>query len=73
MSKSTGNSLTLRDSIAKFGADATRICLADSGDSMDDANFVEEVASSQSERLHELVNWCQVRLLAHPLSRCVLR
>jgi leucyl-tRNA synthetase len=61
MSKSTGNSLTLRDSIQKFGADATRLALADAGDSMDDANFVEEVASSASERLWELVHWCQVR------------
>lgn len=41
MSKSEGNFLTLRDSIGKYGVDATRLALADSGDSLDDANFDE--------------------------------
>lgn len=41
MSKSDGNFLTLSDSIVKYSADGTRLCLADAGDSIDDANFVE--------------------------------
>jgi leucyl-tRNA synthetase len=45
MSKSEGNFLTIRDCIAKYGVDATRITLADSGDSLDDANFEEPVAN----------------------------
>ena len=39
MSKSKGNHLTLRQAVEEFGADATRLALADSGDVMDDANF----------------------------------
>ena len=46
MSKSTGNFLTIRDSIDKFGCDATRIALASAGDSLDDANFEEKEANS---------------------------
>ncbi len=37
MSKSTGNFLTLGEAIGKFGADATRLTLADSGDDISDA------------------------------------
>ena len=45
MSKSTGNFLTLDAAIQKFGADATRVALADAGDGFEDANFEETVAS----------------------------
>ena len=44
MSKSTGNFLTLTDAIDKFSADGMRFALADSGDSVEDANFVEKTA-----------------------------
>ena len=37
MSKSTGNFLTLSDAVQKFGADATRLTLADAGDEIGDA------------------------------------
>jgi leucyl-tRNA synthetase len=59
MSKSTGNFLTLSDSIAKFGADATRIALADAGDSIEDANFEEQVANANILRMFELRAWCE--------------
>lgn len=39
MSKSEGNFYTIRDCIKEFGVDATRLALADAGDSLDDANF----------------------------------
>lgn len=39
MSKSEGNFLTIRQCIDKYGVDATRLALADSGDSLDDSNF----------------------------------
>lgn len=35
MAKSTGNSLTLKEAVKKFGADATRLTLADSGDGIE--------------------------------------
>jgi len=69
MSKSTGNFLTLADSIAKFGSDATRIAFADAGDGMEDANFDETVANSTILRMYELRQWCEsVVLDARPLK-----
>lgn len=62
MSKSTGNSMTLREGVEKFGADATRIALADAGDGMDDANFEENNADSAVLRLFTEREWCEVSL-----------
>ncbi|KAI1329187.1 leucyl-tRNA synthetase [Xylariaceae sp. FL0255] len=62
MSKSTGNFLTLRDSVEKYGADATRISLADGGDGIEDANLEETVANATILRLFELRKWCQETL-----------
>lgn len=59
MSKSSGNFLTLYEATSKFGADATRVALADAGDGMDDANFDESVANSTILRLFELRKWCE--------------
>ena len=59
MSKSTGNFLSLADSLKKFGADATRIALADAGDGIEDANFEETVANSNILRMYELRTWCE--------------
>jgi leucyl-tRNA synthetase len=69
MSKSTGNFLTLKDAIAKFGADATRVALADAGDGIEDANFEEAVANANILRLYELRSWCEsVVLESRPLK-----
>lgn len=59
MSKSTGNFMTLSDAIQKYGADATRIGLADAGDSIEDANFDEKTADSVILRLYTLLEWAQ--------------
>lgn len=59
MSKSSGNFLTLRDAIDKFGADATRFALADSGDSIEDANFVESIANTATLRLYTEKEFCE--------------
>lgn len=59
MSKSTGNSLTLREALDKFGADATRLSLADAGDGMEDANFEEKTANANILRVHTLLGWCE--------------
>jgi leucyl-tRNA synthetase len=63
MSKSTGNSLTLREGIEKFGADATRLSLADAGDSVEDANFDEKTANASILRVHTLLQWCEVSMI----------
>lgn len=59
MSKSTGNFLTIKDAVDKFGADATRIALAEAGDGMTDANFEESVANANILKLFELRKWCE--------------
>ncbi|KAJ7670528.1 leucine-tRNA ligase [Mycena rosella] len=59
MSKSTGNSLSLREAISKFGADSTRLTLADAGDGVEDANFDEKSANANILRVHTLVLWCE--------------
>ncbi|KAI2616624.1 leucyl-tRNA synthetase, cytoplasmic [Hypoxylon sp. NC1633] len=59
MSKSTGNFMTLDDVVKKFGADASRIALADAGDTIQDSNFVEDVADNTILRLHSLREWCE--------------
>ena len=59
MSKSTGNFLTLSEAVKKFGADATRIALADAGDAVEDANFDESVANTSILRLYTLKEWCE--------------
>ena len=57
MSKSLGNFLTLRDCVEKYGVDATRVALADAGDTLDDANFDEQVANSAILRLYVFERW----------------
>ena len=59
MSKSTGNFMTLYDAVEKFGADATRIALADAGDSIEDANFEEATANAAVLRLYTLMEWME--------------
>ena len=59
MSKSTGNFLTLNDAVKKYGADASRIALADAGDGVEDANFEESVANSSILRLFTLKEWSE--------------
>eukprot|EP00092_Neocalanus_flemingeri_P034373 GFUD01037380.1.p1 GENE.GFUD01037380.1~~GFUD01037380.1.p1 ORF type:complete len:1177 (+),score=448.54 GFUD01037380.1:84-3614(+) len=57
MAKSTGNFMTLSDAIDAFSADGMRLALADSGDSVEDANFVSGTADAGILRLYTLVEW----------------
>lgn len=56
MSKSKGNFLTVNDLIENYGADASRITLADYGDSLDDANFMREISNLSVNRLYSFEN-----------------
>ncbi|KAJ7584921.1 hypothetical protein C8J56DRAFT_829117 [Mycena floridula] len=69
MSKSTGNSLTLKEAVNKFGADATRLALADAGDSLEDANFDEKNANANILRVHTLLGWCEDMIKEEPKMR----
>lgn len=69
MSKSDGNFLTLSESIEKFSADGTRLCLADSGDSVEDANFVETTADAGILRLYTFIEWVKEMITSKMLFR----
>ncbi|XP_023371390.1 leucine--tRNA ligase, cytoplasmic [Otolemur garnettii] len=62
MSKSTGNFLTLTQAIDKFSADGMRLALADAGDTVEDANFVEAMADAGILRLYTWVEWVKEML-----------
>lgn len=62
MSKSTGNFLTLQGAIELYGADAVRYALADSGDGIDDANFVDNQAETGLLKLFNFLKWCEETL-----------
>ncbi|KAG0196926.1 cytosolic leucyl tRNA synthetase [Mortierella sp. GBA30] len=64
MAKSTGNFLGLAEAVEKYGADATRLALADAGDSGEDANFEDGTANSAILRLHTLMEWIQDTMAA---------
>ena len=59
MSKSTGNFMTLREAIDKYGADAVRFALADAGDGLEDANFLEKTADDAILKLFTEKEWIQ--------------
>ena len=56
MSKGKGNFITLRDALKIYSCDATRLAIADAGDSLDDANFVTESAKGFVLKLAALVD-----------------
>lgn len=59
MSKSTGNFLTLSEAIDKYSADGVRFALADSGDSIEDANFIEKQAENGLLKLYAFIEWAK--------------
>ncbi|CAJ0941487.1 unnamed protein product, partial [Mesorhabditis belari] len=59
MSKSTGNFLTLTESIERFSADGMRFSLADAGDGVEDANFVFTMSDAAILRLYNMLEWIQ--------------
>nr|CCC94968.1 unnamed protein product [Trypanosoma congolense IL3000] len=56
MSKSKGNFMTLEEAINEYTSDGTRLACADAGDTLDDANFVREVATGFIMRLTTLID-----------------
>jgi leucyl-tRNA synthetase len=57
MSKSLGNFITLRACLEKFGTDASRVALADAGDSLDDGNFEDETANAAILKMFTFEQW----------------
>ena len=69
MSKSEGNFLMLEETVNKYTADATRLCLADAGDSIEDANFEEKSANANLLRLYKEREWIKETLASLPTLR----
>lgn len=61
MSKSTGNFMTMMDSVERFSADGTRLALADAGDTLEDANFMFDMVDAGLLRLYSQIEWVKVR------------
>ncbi|XP_050548694.1 leucine--tRNA ligase, cytoplasmic isoform X2 [Daktulosphaira vitifoliae] len=70
MSKSDGNFMTLEEAVNKFSADGMRFCLADSGDAIEDANFVESMADAGILRLYTFIEWVKEVLESLASLRC---
>lgn len=49
--------MTLAEAVEKYSADGMRLSLADSGDSIEDANFVESTANAGILRLYNFIEW----------------
>lgn len=69
MSKSKGNFLMMEQCVNDYSADATRLALADAGDSVEDANFDRSVANNAILGLHNEEVWIKEVLVEkkHPL------
>ena len=64
MSKSTGNFKTLKAAIEEYSSDAMRFALADAGDGIEDANFVDETANAAILRVTKELVWIEEQLAA---------
>ncbi|KAL3880632.1 hypothetical protein ACJMK2_032856 [Sinanodonta woodiana] len=69
MSKSTGNFLTLSEAVSKFSADGMRLALADAGDGIEDANFVEKMADAGLLRLYTYIEWVREMIVTKDTLR----
>lgn len=72
MSKSDNNFLTVEDCLSKYGASATRMCLAECGDTNEDANFLETVANSFVLKLYTLTKTVESLESAHECDEKLL-
>lgn len=57
MAKSTGNFMTMRMCLEKYGADACRLALAEAGDGLEDANLLEKTADDGILTLFNELEW----------------
>ena len=57
MSKSEGNFMILSEVVKKYSADGMRLALANGGDTIEDANFLESVAEAGILRLYTFIEW----------------
>jgi len=61
MSKSAGNFVTMNEAIQRYTADGARMAFADSGDSLDDANFVTDIAEGMILKLTAFIDFVKNR------------
>ncbi|KAI9592671.1 hypothetical protein BDF19DRAFT_450584 [Syncephalis fuscata] len=60
--RANGHLLLNRQKMSRFGADATRVALADAGDAIEDANFEDATANAAILRLFTLMEWIEEML-----------
>ncbi|KMV65924.1 leucyl-tRNA synthetase [Encephalitozoon cuniculi EcunIII-L] len=72
MSKSSGNYMTVDESLDKFGVSSTRMCLAVCGDGNEDANFVESNANAFVLKLYSYVKMIEELCTGRSLNPCIL-
>ncbi|WEL38777.1 leucyl-tRNA synthetase [Encephalitozoon hellem] len=72
MSKSSGNFLTVDESLDKFGVSSTRMCLAVCGDTNEDANFVESNANAFTLKLYSYVKMIEELCAGKDFNPCIL-
>ncbi|HWG90055.1 MAG TPA: leucine--tRNA ligase [Candidatus Thermoplasmatota archaeon] len=59
MSKSSGNFMTLRQGLDRFGVTGTRLALANAGEGVDDANFEEDFAHNATKRVRQFLEYAR--------------
>jgi len=69
MSKSKGNFLMLKQTVEDYSCDATRVALADAGDSLEDANFERKTADLSVLRLTTFITWSKEQIANLKLFR----
>lgn len=69
MAKNTGNFITIRSALNKWTADSIRLTLADSGDTLNDANFEEPVVNSNVLLIKTEEEWITNALAETKLTR----
>ncbi|AFN83114.1 leucyl-tRNA synthetase [Encephalitozoon romaleae SJ-2008] len=72
MSKSSGNFLTVDESLDKFGVSSTRMCLAVCGDTNEDANFMEFNANAFTLKLYSYVKMIEELCIGKSFDPCIL-
>lgn len=60
MSKSEGNFITVKDAIKDYGITILKLCIADAGDSINDANFSIRNVEPYTKHLYSYIKWYEI-------------
>lgn len=60
MSKSEGNFITVEQAVKDYGITILRLCIADAGDSVNDANFNARNVEPYTKHLYSYIKWYEI-------------